>query len=300
MKRVFVSYSHKQGEWVFDSLVPCLTAGGAGVLIDRQRFEAGLSLFTQMDTLQDQADVHVLVFSPDYLASAACLHEMDRAVDQDPAFQLKRVIPLMRNKSVLPSTILTPNPLYVNLTDDRITSEWDLLLNACGADLGIGAPQWLEARHDVIEHLARRQSVNLVVKGAVKRREFLDQIRAAVKGNFATVDLDSGATVSRRALVSEILNAFGVAVPVPEEREDLPFLYHRMMDLKEPALCLSHFDRVAHRAYGLDFFSTLKHLVMDEHKLTLLIESRAPYSSFLPSDNSLTKLQTVVVELTGR
>ena len=31
-KSVFVSYSHKQGDWVWDRLVPCLRAGGANVL----------------------------------------------------------------------------------------------------------------------------------------------------------------------------------------------------------------------------------------------------------------------------
>ena len=39
-KSVFISYSRKQGEWVWDRLVPCLKAGGADVLIDREQFEA--------------------------------------------------------------------------------------------------------------------------------------------------------------------------------------------------------------------------------------------------------------------
>ena len=41
MAKVFVSYSRKQGEWDWDRLVPCLKAGGAVVLIDRERFEDG-------------------------------------------------------------------------------------------------------------------------------------------------------------------------------------------------------------------------------------------------------------------
>jgi hypothetical protein len=42
--------SHLQGEWVWDRLYPCLVAGGAEVLIDRKRFEAGLAVFDQILT----------------------------------------------------------------------------------------------------------------------------------------------------------------------------------------------------------------------------------------------------------
>src|SRR4051812_45243844 len=85
-KKVFISYSHIQGEWVRDRLCPALKAGGAEVLIHVKRFQAGVALYQQMDATQDQADVHLLVLSPDYLSSAACIHEMERAVALDPAF----------------------------------------------------------------------------------------------------------------------------------------------------------------------------------------------------------------------
>ena len=63
MTKVFVSYNHQQGEWVWDRLRPCLKAGGAEVLIDSERFEVGKAVVGQMDTVQDQADKHLLVLS---------------------------------------------------------------------------------------------------------------------------------------------------------------------------------------------------------------------------------------------
>lgn len=38
MTKVFISYSHKQGIWVLDRLVPVLR-GGAEILIDTVRFQ---------------------------------------------------------------------------------------------------------------------------------------------------------------------------------------------------------------------------------------------------------------------
>jgi hypothetical protein len=83
-RKVFVSYSHRQGDWVWDRLVPVLKAGGAEVLIDRERFEAGRALPAQMDSTQDAADINILVLSPEYLASEPCRYEMERAIARDP------------------------------------------------------------------------------------------------------------------------------------------------------------------------------------------------------------------------
>lgn len=39
MTKVFISYCHKQGDWVWDRLMPCLKADGAKVMIDQKRFD---------------------------------------------------------------------------------------------------------------------------------------------------------------------------------------------------------------------------------------------------------------------
>lgn len=63
-KKVFASYCHQQGEWVWNWLVPSLRAGGAEVCIDRERFQAGKAVAGQMDATQDAAEISVLVLSP--------------------------------------------------------------------------------------------------------------------------------------------------------------------------------------------------------------------------------------------
>jgi len=84
--RLFVSYSHQHGRWVWERLVPVLKAGGAEVLIDKERFKLGKAIVGQMKALQAQADRHLLVYSPDYLGSTYCQHEMKNAVALDPTF----------------------------------------------------------------------------------------------------------------------------------------------------------------------------------------------------------------------
>jgi hypothetical protein len=69
--KVFVSYSHQQGEWVRDHLVPVLKASGPQILIDWERLRAGYAVVGEMAATQDEADRHLLVIMSDCLARAA-------------------------------------------------------------------------------------------------------------------------------------------------------------------------------------------------------------------------------------
>jgi hypothetical protein len=139
-KSVFISYCHKQGDWVWDRLVPCLRAGGADVHIDRERFEAGKAVVGQMDVVQDGAAMAVPVLSPDYLNSPYCVHEMERAIQRDPTFAHGIVVPVKRVYCALPAKIKRTKPLYVDLQDDNNGDQWCLLLRSCEADLGAPPP----------------------------------------------------------------------------------------------------------------------------------------------------------------
>lgn len=113
---------------MWEKLVPVLKAGGAEVIIDRERFKSGRNFYTQMDEQQDEADVQLLMLSPDYLSSSACQHEMQRAIAKDPTFDKNCIVPVLLEACTLPDEIANNNPLYVNLTDDSDSPNWDLLM----------------------------------------------------------------------------------------------------------------------------------------------------------------------------
>ena len=298
-KKVFISYSHKQSEWVRDRLCPVLKAGGAEVLIDVKRFQAGVAVHQQMDTTQDEAEIHLLVLSPDYLASAPCVHEMERAIALDPTFTNGFVLPVVRVSCALPHGIRTPNPIYVNLMDDSAANQWDLVTTKCDADLGSSAADWLRAREQVRDALVDGRSVNLVVQGEPNRKGLVGQLREDL-GDLAVIDLASGATAGRQSLITEILHALGGRGQAQKPPNDLRDLHHSIMEAHGVVrLAFRHFDQVKSRVYKEDFYSALKHLV-EERKLVLLIESRAPYATLLPATNSLSKVQMKTVELRGR
>ena len=306
-KRVFISYSHAQSDWALKRLVPCLEAGGAEVFIDRDRFEAGKGLVGQMDGTQDAAEASVLVLSPEYLQSPNCTHEMERAIARDPQFQIGSVIPAKRVECNLPAAIRQPNPLYVDLRDDEDPAAWSLLLKACGADLGVAAPDWLKARDDIVQFLERNQSVNFVVKGRVELRPLINLIARDFLKALGIVDLDSGATVSREGLVAEILKACGLRTGVRRRPNDLVALDRIGERDTVSRVALLHFDNIARRNYGPDLFSSLRYLVMERRKLVLVIGSRSPFETllsqppFLPSDYSSShNIDFKTVELRGQ
>lgn len=294
-KKVFISYSHKQGEWVWKNLVPCLRAGGAEVRIDIERFCAGKDVTAQMDAEQDASDLSVLVLSREYLASPMCQHEMQRAI------ACNKFVGVVRADCAVPDEI--KKTLYVDLRDDKAADKWDLLMRECEADLGATVPNWLHARDEVVRYLQRGDSVNLLVTHKPKWRELIIHLQKDHFSDFGMVDLQSPATTSRRGLVAEMLKVCGSTLPVPPEPEDLVTLGQVFEKRPTPVrIALIDFDMVAHRKqYEVDLFASLRFLIMTNRKLILLIQSRIPFIKLLPTNHplsSITDLKTV--ELHGR
>ncbi|MGR9107376.1 MAG: toll/interleukin-1 receptor domain-containing protein [Gammaproteobacteria bacterium] len=303
--RVFVSYSHADGNWVCDRLVPCLTAGGAEVLIDRERFAIGKAVVGQMDAEQDQADRQLLVLTPDYLASKYCRHEMQRACKKDPKFTAGLVLPVLRADCSLPRqfTGWSP-PLRVDLRDDAAAHPWDALLRECGATgLGTTAPDWLAARDEIRKYLERNQSVNLLVNGdKANWRGLLDHLAEDCVQDLAQVDLQHPKTTHREGLLKAIGAAIGAKASLPAKPYDLAAFNKWFDGHSRVRLCLRHFDFVRHRHadYGLDLYTTLRHLNMITRQLVLLVQSKTPFGALLPPDNPLSEMDIKTVELRGR
>jgi hypothetical protein len=299
-KSVFISYCHKEGDWVWDRLVPCLRGGGADVHVDRERFEVGKAVVGQMDAVQDGAAMAVLVLSPDYLNSPYCVHEMERAIRRDPKFARGIVVPIKRVRCALPAKIKRPNPLYVELQNDSNADQWGLLLQSCETDLGAPAPHWLDALHETCRFLQRGDSVNLVVRKKPKWRELIREIRSRI-ADLGEVDLEAGTTASRKALVEEILQTCGAPETVPDEPNDLVILNRALLNRSVSRLAIVHFDMVRFRpSYDVNLFGTLRNLMTDSRKLVLLIESREFFANLLPAGHPLSSITTIkTVELNG-
>jgi hypothetical protein len=300
-KRVFISYCHQQKDWVQDRLVPCLRAGGAEVLIDIEQFKAGCTVIGQMDAVQDSADISVLVLSPEYLASNPCVHEMNRAVNRDPSFTLGVAIPVMIKDCVLPSIIKVPDPVYVDMRDDKNEVAWGKLMKACEADLGTSAPHWLEVRDEVCRFLGRNQSVNLLVSGTPKWKELIDHIGKDYIKDLGIVELRHPSVINRRGLIEQILRSCGINAIVTNGGRDLQALDEMLTDRHVYKVALVHFDVVEERrrSYNVDLFITLRYLMMEKRNLVLLVHSCKPFSTLLPKSPNLSFIDIKTVQLKG-
>jgi hypothetical protein len=229
---------------------------------------------------------------------------MERAIQRDPKFEKGITIPVLRMTCDLPPAITLPDPLYVDLRDDRNADSWNLLLASCDVDLCTPAPQWLKARDEIRRYLIRGQSVNLTVQGEVKWRPLIEDLRRDPSlADLREIDLRNPEVYARKALVQAILSACGIPGPVPDKPHDLVEFGNALKDRPKAAhLALTHFDYVAHRAdYEIDLFAALRFQMTEARKLVLLIQSRKPFLNLLPKEHPLSSITTPqIVELKGR
>ncbi len=124
MKKVFISYSHKDKDWVRDWLLPRLENAGIPVHIDFRDFEIGIASIVNMERAVEQCAKTILVFTPDWVKSVWCSFEGIMLQTEDPIGLKKKILPLMLVHCVLP-----PRLRIFHYADFRDKSNWDFQFN---------------------------------------------------------------------------------------------------------------------------------------------------------------------------
>lgn len=259
--KIFISYCHKQAAWVQDDLLPVLDASGHEALIDRRRFTADEQLLTQMDNLQDEADHHFLVLSPDYLKSNNCRHEMARAIGR--RLTVAKLVPCD-----LPSEL--DGKLYLEFHPAAdLAAQWGVFARTFSIDWNISLHTWIQIRKGILRHLENRESVNLIVQDRKVRQIMLESLRHETHLKIGHVDFDNGMTATIEGTAQSILEAAGQTITDISPRQALMILTQTMCARSEPSIQIwEHFDNALARAnhtphpetIGRDFFTAIRHL----------------------------------------
>lgn len=304
--KVFVSYSHRDGEFIWHRLVPVLKAAGAEILIDVDRFRLGVGCERQMNDAQDNADFQLLCFSQGYLDSTACDHEWRRAVAMDADFVSGTVIPLKLEDIALPEEVEQANPLYANLAANADPAPWRQLLRDLELQASWCPLNWLDAAQVTLSAIRDMRSVNLVVENGLLYASLLEHFQESEDSSvrlrkLKCVSLTSGRCAARRGLLMEILGQFGIRDELPRTRpHDIVEFDRLLSELGQVRLAIEHFDMVAtperRKQYGNDLFACFFDLTQ-KRKLSLLVISKRPYATLLPKDHPVSAIPFVTARL---
>ena len=90
----FVSYSHRDREWVRGWLLPRLEEAGLRVCIDFRDFEPGLPSLVNMENAVERSQKTLIVLTPAWVDSERTAFESLLIQSDDPAGRRARMIPL--------------------------------------------------------------------------------------------------------------------------------------------------------------------------------------------------------------
>lgn len=128
---VFISYSHKDEDWVVGTLLPTLENASLKVCIDFRDFEPGKPSRHNMRDACKQSVYTVLVMTPAWMASEWTSFESLLAFLNDPAGQHQRTIPILLENCDIPEDIQIFT--YIDfLRKDREGLAWQQLFKAIG------------------------------------------------------------------------------------------------------------------------------------------------------------------------
>ena len=131
---VFVSYSHKDIEWVQKELIPRLKKAKLKICLDDVEFLAGGAAIVSMQDAVQQSRRTLIVLTPRYMESAWTSFEMLATRTLDPAAMQRKTVPLLVEKVENPPLILSMLT-YVDLTrPENMDNAWDLLTRSLKPD----------------------------------------------------------------------------------------------------------------------------------------------------------------------
>jgi hypothetical protein len=126
---VFISYSHKDGNWVWSWLIPKLKNAGFHVCTDRESFDPGVPSLINMENAVASSRRTILVLSPAYVQSEWTNYEALLVQHDDPIGLRQRTLPVLYQACDTPRRIAMLT--YVNLTGNSDTElEFSKLVGA--------------------------------------------------------------------------------------------------------------------------------------------------------------------------
>lgn len=131
---VFVSYSHKDQQWVASVLVNTLRENGLKVMFDETEFQGGITSIENMTSAVAKSRRTVAVLTPNWVNSQWTLFEGLLTAQEDPTGARGRLIPILRQKCDPPKWLSIRS--YLDFADDAVVSrQMARLLRALGRDV---------------------------------------------------------------------------------------------------------------------------------------------------------------------
>lgn len=131
---VFISYNSDDRPWIRSELVPRLEKSGLKVCVDYRDFRRGEPTIEEIERSLRESHKALIIITPEYLATSWIGFE--RLISQTRTSQSDdlRLIPMMREKSILPRSIRHLTPINFTSADpkDRKVA-WKQVLSALGA-----------------------------------------------------------------------------------------------------------------------------------------------------------------------
>lgn len=167
---VFLSYSHRDGEWVRGQLLPRLREAGLKVIYD-DLFELGVASVINMERAVEDSRCTLVVLTPSWVKSQWTEFEELLTTTKDPSGRRKRLIPLRLEPCDPPSRIAMLTHIDLTRPEERETRMQRLLASLTGGGALPSEPARGEPVRRGLEALTELLKEN-EVRGAVAAFSF--------------------------------------------------------------------------------------------------------------------------------